>query len=147
MNDATDETIAHRVQQGEIDVFSLLMERYEKKIIRYGKKFLSCSDDIRDIAQEIFAKAFVNIRSFDCKRKFSPWLYRIAHNEFVNALKKKKSEKIAFVDFDVFFPHPAAKESADGMWTARICAVGWTGVWINCRQNTASRWCYIILKK
>jgi hypothetical protein len=31
MNDATDETIAHRVQQGEIDVFSLLMERYEKR--------------------------------------------------------------------------------------------------------------------
>lgn len=114
MNDATDETIARRVQQGEIDAFSLLMERYEKKIIRYGKKFLSCSDDIKDIAQEIFTKAFVNIRSFDCKRKFSPWLYRIAHNEFVNALKKKKSEKIAFVDFDVFFPHPAAKESADG---------------------------------
>ena len=56
MNDATDETIARRVQQGEIDAFSLLMERYEKKIIRYGKKFLSCSDDIKDIAQEIFTR-------------------------------------------------------------------------------------------
>ncbi len=114
MNEIKDEVIARRVQDGRIDDFSLLMNRYEKKITRYGKKFLYHPDDIKDIVQEIFTKAYVNIRSFDATRKFSPWIYRIAHNEFVNALKKKKSEKISFIDFDMFFPHPAAKESADG---------------------------------
>jgi len=113
MQEISDEIIVGRVQGGDVDEFASLMDRYEKKITRYGKKFLSQPDDIKDIVQEIFTKAYVNIKSFDCKRKFSPWIYRIAHNEFVNALKKKKSEKLAFVDFDLFFPHPAAKETAD----------------------------------
>ncbi len=113
MEDITDEIVARRVQQDDIDAFALLMERYEKKITRYGRKFLSHPDDIRDIVQEIFTKAYVNIKSFDAQRKFSPWIYRIAHNEFVNALKKRKSQKMSFIDFDLIFPHPAAKETAD----------------------------------
>ena len=113
MKNISDEDIARRVQQGDINAFSLLVQRYEAKITRYGRKFLAHPDDIKDIVQEIFTKTFVNIRSFDAKRKFSPWIYRIAHNEFVNALKKKKTDKLALVDFDVFFPHPAAKEAAD----------------------------------
>jgi len=113
MEEATDEIIAQRVQNGEVEAFTLLMSRYEKKIARYARKFLSHPDDVKDIVQDVFVKAYVNIKSFDSSRRFSPWIYRIAHNEFVNALKKKKSEKISFIDFDIFFPHPAAKESAD----------------------------------
>jgi RNA polymerase sigma-70 factor (ECF subfamily) len=81
--------------------------------MRYARKFLSGPDDMKDIVQDIFVKVYVNIKSFDIKQRFSPWIYRIAHNEFVNALKKKKSEKISFIDFDVLFPHPAALEAAD----------------------------------
>lgn len=113
MNDINDEETARRVQNGDVEAFAVLMGRYEKKITRYGKKFLSHPDDVKDIVQEIFTKAYINIKSFDAARRFSPWIYRIAHNEFVNALKKKKSEKISFLDFDVIFPHPVAKEYAD----------------------------------
>lgn len=65
--------------------------------------------------QEIFIKTYVNIRSFDLDRRFSPWIYRIAHNEFVNALKKKKKERgnISLFFVDLLFPHPIAKETAD----------------------------------
>jgi RNA polymerase sigma-70 factor (ECF subfamily) len=113
MKESTDEEIARRVQTGDVESFSLLLERYEKKISRYARKFLSHPDDVKDIVQDVFVKAYVNINSFDATRRFSPWIYRVAHNEFVNALKKKKSEKVSFIDFDVFFPHPAAKETAD----------------------------------
>jgi RNA polymerase sigma-70 factor (ECF subfamily) len=113
MEDITDETIAQRVQRGDVEAFALLMARYERKMTRYAKKFLSNPDDTKDIVQDVFIKVYTNIQSFDTKRRFSPWIYRIAHNEFVNALKKKKSEKISFIDFDVFFPHPVAKETAD----------------------------------
>jgi len=85
----TDEAIAARVQNGDADAFSVLLERYEKKIFRYAGKFLSHPDDIKDIVQDVFVKAYVNIKSFDASRRFSPWIYRIAHNEFINALKKK----------------------------------------------------------
>jgi len=113
MEEITDEEVAKRVQNGDAQMFALLVERYEKKITRYAKKFLSHPDDIKDIVQDVFVKAYVNIKSFDVKRKFSPWIYRIAHNEFVNCLKKNKNSKLSFMDFDVLFPHPVAKETAD----------------------------------
>ncbi|MFZ3074163.1 MAG: RNA polymerase sigma factor [Minisyncoccales bacterium] len=113
MEELTDEEIARRAQKGDVESFSLLVGRYEKKITRYARKFLSHPDDVKDIVQDVFVKVYVNINSFDASRRFSPWIYRVAHNEFVNALRKKKSEKISFIDFDVFFPHPTAKETAD----------------------------------
>ena len=113
MVELTDEEIAQAVQKGDVDSFAALVARYEKKITRYAKKFLWHPDDVADIVQDVFIKVYVNIKSFDAKRRFSPWIYRIAHNEFVNALKKKKSEKINFVDFDFLFPHPAASQTAD----------------------------------
>ena len=113
MVETTDEEIAARVQNGDVDSFAILVDRYEKKITRYARKFLYSPDDVKDIVQDVFVKVYVNIKSFDVKQRFSPWIYRIAHNEFVNALKKKKSEKISFIDFDVLFPHPVASEAAD----------------------------------
>jgi RNA polymerase sigma-70 factor, ECF subfamily len=115
MPERTDEDIAVEVQKGDPESFRVLIERYEPKMARYAKRFLFASDDAQDLLQEIFIKAYVNIRSFDATRRFSPWIYRIAHNEFVNALKKKNKERnnISLLYVDVLFPHPVAKESAD----------------------------------
>ena len=51
-------------------------------------------------------KTYENIRSFDATRKFSPWIYRIAHNAFVNALRKKHREPYVTIDFDILVDHP-----------------------------------------
>jgi RNA polymerase sigma-70 factor (ECF subfamily) len=111
----TDEQIAELVQKGDVESFGILVERYEPKMTRYAKRFLFGPDEAKDLVQEIFIKTYVNIRSFDADRRFSPWIYRIAHNEFVNALKKKKKEKgnISLFYVDVLFPHPIARETAD----------------------------------
>jgi len=101
--DLSDEDIVKLVQSGEIEPFAILVNRYEKKMKRYGRKFLSEREDIEDIVQRIFIKSYENIQSFDVKRKFSSWLYRIAHNEFVNELKRRKP--LRFFDLDVIFPH------------------------------------------
>jgi RNA polymerase sigma-70 factor (ECF subfamily) len=82
----TDEQIAVRVQSGEQELFGALMERYEPKLSRYGRKFLASPDNIDDIVQDVFISAYQNIQSFDLTRRFSPWIYRIAHNAYVNAL-------------------------------------------------------------
>jgi len=110
----TDEEIAVIVQNGQTESFGLLAERYEAKISRYGRRFLFGIEDTKDLVQEIFIKAFVNIKSFDSTRSFSSWIYRIAHNVFINAIKKNTREKIQFFDFDLIFPHPIARETADG---------------------------------
>jgi RNA polymerase sigma-70 factor (ECF subfamily) len=112
MDDATDEKVAARVQAGDVKSFDILIERYEKKLKRYARRFLF-KDDADDIVQEVFIKTYININSFDAGKKFSSWIYRIAHNEFINAIKKKKTEKILFFDLDLLFPHPAARDSAD----------------------------------
>ena len=64
--------------------------------------------------QEVFIKVYVNIKSFDTTRKFSSWLYRIAHNEFINAVKKKSRLPLFAFDLDTLLPHLAAPESAEG---------------------------------
>src|SRR3989338_2927367 len=111
--ETTDEEIAAQVQKGIIEQFGILVRRYENKLIRYASKFLFDAEDAKDLVQEICIKAYANIQSFDTSRKFSSWIYRIAHNELVNAYKKKKREKVSFFDLDLFFPHLVAKETAD----------------------------------
>jgi RNA polymerase sigma-70 factor (ECF subfamily) len=106
----TDEAIAAALQAGDIEAFTLLLERYEQKILRYGRRFLFDFREVEDVVQEVFLKAYQNIQSFDATRKFSSWLYRIAHNEFVNVLRKKGRSPISFFDPETIFPHPQSKE-------------------------------------
>jgi len=91
----TDEEVAKRVQAGQSEAFGLIVERYEAKLFRYGKKFLSNHENIEDVVQEVFIKVYQNIQSFDSSQKFSPWIYRIAHNTYVNVLKKKFARTVA----------------------------------------------------
>ncbi len=114
MIDETDEQIAMRVQKGESDAFGELVERYQEKLLRYARKFLFDVEDGADTVQDVFLKAYENIQSFDATRRFSPWIYRIAHNEFVNALKKKQASRTIFAfDIDTVFPHLTAAETSD----------------------------------
>lgn len=99
----SDERIAALVQKGDIDLFRILIQRYKEKMTRYARKFLYNKEDINDIIQEVFIKTYINIQSFDVKRKFSSWLYRIAHNELINAIKKKRT--LPLFDLDVFLPY------------------------------------------
>ena len=109
LDDKTDEELAALAQGNNEDAFGVLMERYQSRLLRYGMKFLSDNSHIEDIVQDVFIKAYQNILSFDTARKFSPWIYRIAHNDLVNALRKKHREPLAFVDFDTLVAHPAYK--------------------------------------
>lgn len=107
----SDEELASRVKKGEVDSFQELMERYEKKIFSYVRRFLNNHDDARDLTQDVFIKVFKNIQSFDEEKRFSPWIYRIAHNEAVNTIKKKIREPLNFFDPELLFPHPLSSES------------------------------------
>ncbi len=109
----TDEQLATAIQAGQIAIFGELVERYEQKLIRYAKRFLFGYEDSQDMVQDVLLKAYANLNSFDTNRKFSSWLYRIAHNEFINAIKKKGREPLSFFDPDTLFPHPTDPHQAD----------------------------------
>lgn len=114
-NPPLDEILCEQVQKGDKEVFGELVDRYQKKLSRYGRKFLLSTENIEDLVQEVFIKAYQNIQSFDLKQKFSPWIYRIAHNTFINELKKHARTPLSLFDFDTLIPHlayddPAIKE-------------------------------------
>ncbi len=104
MKDESDENIVSKIREGNKELYGVLIERYENKLVRYGKRFVSDKDSVTDIVQDVFIKAYINLNSFDTSRSFSSWIYRIAHNEYVNLLKKKKSSHFSLFEFDTFFP-------------------------------------------
>jgi RNA polymerase sigma-70 factor (ECF subfamily) len=115
----TDEELALRITEGDKDLFGELIDRYEAKLTRYVMRFTQEKDDVADVIQVVFIKAYTNLQSFDTKRSFNSWIYRIAHNESVTHLKKRGGEKVSFIDFDTFLPHPFAQETADEKATKR----------------------------
>jgi len=109
----SDEEIVTLIIQGNKDLFGELIDRYEAKLTRYVLRFTQHDEDVSDIIQVVFIKAYTNLQSFDTSRSFNSWIYRIAHNESVTLLKKNSNQKVSFIDFDTFFPHPFAPETAD----------------------------------
>lgn len=113
MPELSDEQIATIVQAGDANAFGELISHYEAKLKRYARKFLNSEDEIEDLVQDVFIKSYMNIQSFNASLKFSPWIYRIAHNTFVNELKRKHRIGFSFFDVDTMLPSLPAKETAD----------------------------------
>lgn len=77
------------------DNYRFVVEKYEKQLLRYIKRLLYINnEDAEDILQEVFIKAYRNINSYNSQYKFSNWIYRIAHNEAINFLRKNKAKKL-----------------------------------------------------
>jgi|JI10StandDraft_1071094.scaffolds.fasta_scaffold1096090_1 RNA polymerase sigma-70 factor (ECF subfamily) len=106
----SDEALADRVKRGENTAFDELVVRYEEKLLRYGRRFLARSEDIEDSVQDVFLRAYMNMQSFKAGERFSPWIYRIAHNAFVNVLRKHAHRSFQFIDFDTFISPLSATE-------------------------------------
>ena len=69
--------------------YALIVRRYEPPLRRYVGRLIGSRRDIADdILQETFLKAYVNLNDYDPTRPFSPWMYRIAHNQAVSQLRK-----------------------------------------------------------
>jgi RNA polymerase sigma-70 factor (ECF subfamily) len=68
------------------------------------------------VLQNVFVKVYTNLNSFDSDYKFNSWIYRIAHNESINYLKKNKKGSSSLVDIDTILPVLFAKETADSKY-------------------------------
>jgi RNA polymerase sigma-70 factor (ECF subfamily) len=86
----TDERLVGYVRDKDQEAYKEVVKRYQQKLFRYAEYILGDKDLAEDAVQEAFIKAFVNLQSFDTKRKFSSWIYRIVHNQAVNKIKKKR---------------------------------------------------------
>jgi RNA polymerase sigma-70 factor (ECF subfamily) len=77
----------------EPKAYAQIVRRYEAPLTRYvGRMLGGSSPSTEDVLQEVFIKAFLNLNDYDPRRPFSPWIYRIAHNEAVSLLRRKRAE-------------------------------------------------------
>ena len=109
--DKKDEEIIKDILKGDKESFGVLIYRFEKKLFRYINRFIYDTNEAEDLMQVVFIKAYTNLNGFNFNYKFSPWIYRIAHNEIVNYIKKKQRNKIVFdVDWDIIMPLNTGKK-------------------------------------
>jgi RNA polymerase sigma-70 factor, ECF subfamily len=94
-----DEELVSLVRDQDQELYRYLIDRYQAKLLRYAV-YLTDDDRAADVVQEAFIKAFVNLQSFNTKKKFSSWLYRITHNEAMNILNHHKQEVSILQDVD-----------------------------------------------
>ncbi len=108
-----DEQIVGRILAGNSYDFRIIMERYTPKLQRYAHTYIFTREQREDLLQDIFLKAYMHLRDYDPHRSFSPWIYRIAHNVFINAIRSRSRTPVFSVDWDVVFPHPSSRERTD----------------------------------
>jgi RNA polymerase sigma-70 factor (ECF subfamily) len=86
-----DTDIIHQVLGGDVDLFRLLVERYQRPVIRFIQNMIHDNHTSEDIAQDVFFIAYKALSLFDSHRSnFSTWLFVIARNKTLNFLGKKR---------------------------------------------------------
>lgn len=81
-----------RVLKGDQDAFTDIVSLYQHRLYQVCYRMIGNKQEAEDIAQEAFVRAYTNLHTFDQKRKFSTWLYRIATNLCIDRIRKKKPD-------------------------------------------------------
>ena len=76
-----DADLIRQATRGNVESFNLLVSRWEKRVYNYLLRITANREDALDLTQDVFLKAYQNLRKLDDAGRFAPWLYRIAHNE------------------------------------------------------------------
>ena len=96
---AFDETaLVAKAKAGDVEAFSELVRHYDRRIFRMAKQITQNDDDAEDVLQESFLKAYTHLDHFQGNSKFYTWVVRIAVNEALMKLRKRKSSKTVSLD-------------------------------------------------
>jgi RNA polymerase sigma-70 factor (ECF subfamily) len=87
-----------RAREGDAAAYTELVSRYERKIFRLAKHITQNDEDAEDVLQETFLKAYGHLPDFQGQSKFYTWLVRIAVNESLMKLRKRKSDRTVPLD-------------------------------------------------
>jgi RNA polymerase sigma-70 factor (ECF subfamily) len=89
-NNREDKLLVNRVLNGDSQAFGLIIRQSEKIVAHVTCKMIHNEEDRKDIAQDIYLKAFKNLPKFKFESKLSTWIARIAFNTCMDQLRKKK---------------------------------------------------------
>ncbi len=93
-----DTALVNLARDGDTSAFEQLVSRYERKIYRLARHITDSESDAEDVLQETFLKAYGHLDGFQGNSKFYTWLVRIAVNESLMKLRKRKSGRTVSLD-------------------------------------------------
>lgn len=90
----SDQQLIVAANRGSEDAYRSLVERYQRPVLSLLTRIVRDRAWAEDLAQETFIKAFRALDSFQIERKFSSWLFKIAHNTAIDALRRKRLDTV-----------------------------------------------------
>lgn len=108
-----DRDLIVKARRGDVDAYNLLVSRWERKIFHYLVRLTRNREDAMDLSQDVFLKAYQNLKKLDDAERFSAWLFRIAHNEAYSMLRKARPEGEMTLE-------PAMGEESGRMYPAEL---------------------------
>lgn len=90
--------LVNQARAGDAQAFSELVNQYERKIFRLAKHITGSDEDAEDVLQEAFLKAYEHLGEFQGNSKFYTWIVRIAVNEALMKLRKRKTDRTVPLD-------------------------------------------------
>src|SRR5450755_1916493 len=88
-----ESALVARAREGDVTAFTELVNKYSRKIFRLAKHITQNDEDAEDVLQETFLKAYGHLGDFQGQSKFYTWIVRIAVNEALMKLRKRKSDR------------------------------------------------------
>jgi RNA polymerase sigma-70 factor (ECF subfamily) len=99
---ATDEmALVHAAKGGDVSAFEQLVRRYDRNIFRIAQHITQNREDAEDVVQDAFLKSYENLDRFQENSKFYTWLVRIAVNESLMKLRRRRSDRTVSLDEDI----------------------------------------------
>ncbi len=89
LHTATDPELVERARSGSEQAYRVLLGRYQRPVFALIFRMVRNRERAEDLAQETFVRVFNNIDRYDPKYKFSSWIFKIANNLTIDALRKK----------------------------------------------------------
>ena len=96
-----DVALVERVKAGDISAYDELVRKYDRQIFRIAQHITQNREDAEDVMQDAFLKAYEKIDQFQGNSKFYTWLVRIAVNESLMRLRKRRTGKMVSIDEDI----------------------------------------------
>jgi len=93
--------LVEAARSGDIGAFESLVRRYDRNVFRIAQHITQNREDAEDVVQDAFLKAYQNLGQFQGQSKFYTWLVRIAVNEALMRLRRRRPERTVSIDEDV----------------------------------------------
>ena len=91
-----DRELVKRAQKEDKEAFEELVRRHQARVFAVAGGILRNKEDVEDIAQQVFLKAYFSLKRFDQRAAFSTWLYKITVNECWDLLRKRKVRPLLY---------------------------------------------------